>query len=745
VGGETETVRLVVMGSDDYVSDRFPTLSFAQKDCLDIKDFFRSPEGVVTHSSNAHELVGEAFTTEAAKEKLLQVARDTDENDLLIVFFAGHGHLSEGENDPILVTHDLDPKRVERLGDEGLRMSFLQQYVFERCAGHSLLFMDSCYAGNYAQVASNRERFLGAAMVNSGGRIGRHTAFLSCRAGELSFEETGLGNGRFTSRLLNGLRGEARGRDSLVVTANFLFPYLQTVSADQPPELGGANAGALVLSRPRMVETLGTIDEDKTRAIVAPSWAVKAMANPLDGCVGLVDEILSCIPATFTPGISAAQEVAQRLFGRTARLETFSAHTSDIAARSSSAVGAELAALSQQFVRGGWRSANGWSVTPAGGARRLGNNKLSVVTRRYSGRGAFDALVVKEDLPERWSNDAAAVVLAGALDGLVNPDATCQSIAGDAADALRTAYGRVPDAMYQQRFDSFRSVLSEQMIYFQPILKLAQIPEGVGIDGWEALARDPRTGSAPEALFQAAELWGTRFIVELDLTLARKGIEGYLEAHRRVVDLSRAEGIKPVSVNVYPESLLSNSYLDGLADVLRSTGLPPGELVLEISEKRPLPRPPYVARSESATRAFGRVLEEIVRSHRVSFAIDDFGVGHASLDRLSKLHLAHVKIDRAVLMNSSAIQAIALVVDITRRLTSSASKIVIEGYDEAAAARISLRQLYEDAKVLHLQGHLVEMPRPELHGLNGRLREVIAGLVRGDDNYDLADLVAVER
>ncbi|MBS1101899.1 bifunctional diguanylate cyclase/phosphodiesterase [Gluconobacter sp. Dm-62] len=91
-----------------------------------------------------------------------------------------------------------------------------------------------------------------------------------------------------------------------------------------------------------------------------------------------------------------------------------------------------------------------------------------------------------------------------------------------------------------------------------------------------------------------------------------------------------------VCVNVSPAWLV-NERLSGLVDrVLGETGLAPGRLQIELSECRPFGPSDIAFRELSRVRALG-----------VRLAIDDFGAGYSSLERLRIYPLDQIKLDRA--------------------------------------------------------------------------------------------------
>ncbi|MBS1064987.1 bifunctional diguanylate cyclase/phosphodiesterase [Gluconobacter kondonii] len=90
-----------------------------------------------------------------------------------------------------------------------------------------------------------------------------------------------------------------------------------------------------------------------------------------------------------------------------------------------------------------------------------------------------------------------------------------------------------------------------------------------------------------------------------------------------------------VCVNVSPVWLV-NERLALLVDtVLTETGLPPGRLQIELSECRPFGPSDIAFRELSRVRALG-----------VRLAIDDFGAGYSSLERLRIYPLDQIKLDR---------------------------------------------------------------------------------------------------
>ena len=93
-----------------------------------------------------------------------------------------------------------------------------------------------------------------------------------------------------------------------------------------------------------------------------------------------------------------------------------------------------------------------------------------------------------------------------------------------------------------------------------------------------------------------------------------------------------------VSVNVSGIQFRDSRLEGQLDDVLRTTGLSPGRLLLEITETVLMDDPQSSAAVLAGIRNLG-----------VRIAVDDFGTGYSSLAYLKRFTIDHLKIDRSLL------------------------------------------------------------------------------------------------
>lgn len=292
-------------------------------------------------------------------------------------------------------------------------------------------------------------------------------------------------------------------------------------------------------------------------------------------------------------------------------------------------------------------------------------------------------------------------------------------------DDLKKDFGFVSEYLYERRFQLFCERLQTMVIYFEPVICIDA--NEFFISGWEALARDTKTLTAPVDLFQAAELWGSRFKVELDQYFLRIAAKSYKEARKS--KQRRLSDVVPLSVNVYPESLIRTAYFETVREILEADIISPRNLILEISEKSELPQSDNGVKLENPLIYFKTKLLEYVHQFNIRFAIDDFGVGYASVSRLAGLNPCHVKIDREILYHQSNELIINFVHQIVKDNNLYPPNVIVEGVDETTPIDLyKLKQL----GVTYVQGHIVGKPQPEVYRLSQEKSEELKKMILGE-------------
>ena len=214
----------------------------------------------------------------------------------------------------------------------------------------------------------------------------------------------------------------------------------------------------------------------------------------------------------------------------------------------------------------------------------------------------------------------------------------------------------------------------ELRLDYQPLIDLAT----GRMTGAEALLRwdHPELGTlAPLRFVPIAEQSG--LIVPIGAWVLR---EACLQAARWTAANPAAADLE-IAVNVSPRQLASGAFADEVAAALGAAGLPAGRLCLEVTESA------VVADLETATRSLDRLKRLGVR-----LALDDFGVGYASLGQLKALPPVDVlKIDRSfvdgVLGDHEDKAIVAAVISLAASLGLRTVAEGVESDDQAALLR----------------------------------------------------------
>ncbi len=223
-------------------------------------------------------------------------------------------------------------------------------------------------------------------------------------------------------------------------------------------------------------------------------------------------------------------------------------------------------------------------------------------------------------------------------------------------------------------------------LFYQPLF----CAEG-NLRGMEALIRmnDPMMGLVPPASFiDVAE--ESSVIVPLGRWVLKQALS---DAKRW--DL-QALGAR-VMVNVSMRQVEQPDFAADVLSIVRSAGVSPQCLELEITERLMMENPPQVMRQLTRLRENG-----------VRIAIDDFGVQHSSLSALRSLPFDTLKLDRtfvtAIEEDERALHIVGAIVSMAQAL---GKRVVAEGIESEEQVRT-----LSGFPGIDLQGYYFSRPRP---------------------------------
>ncbi|MFC8617835.1 EAL domain-containing protein [Micromonospora purpureochromogenes] len=723
--------RAVLIGVNHCGHDvQLPALRYAESDAEAMRGVLLDQRMGTFDDGDVDLYVGASATWGAIKARLREIALDSRPSDVLLVYFAGHALVPEWSTqlDAYLVTADLDPDRLRREPDNGLRMAFLRRDVFEEFAGTSFLILDCCHAGIYADADLRHAE----AMQTYRTQVDRHSALLACPSGSAARESEEHRHGILTHHVLRALLGEAADENDRVS-----FGQMVTFVAEQgvePPPVQLVHTWG-----PTTVLTQPPVSRHDRQVMSAPAnpGTTRPCKSPLDDRASSIMQLLGRIFRSEARPMqpSRQQGQAQRLEIIRYALDADSAAVVEFSGRGIGVVNStvrfhkeelrpllELSAADAIQYR---TSMPGHIVSNEAGRRLL------CVPLSYEDDRTLTLTVVDPALALLDTGEPLAVMLRTIWES--NPLDDPLEAEMRVMTALRRNFGRLPLNLYQYAFSLYQKLIGSMSMVFQPVVELDLRPAGVSIQSYEALARrGDNEVRAPLVALQMAHAWGDRFVVERDALLLAKAVHSYAEADAN----APWQGTKPLSVNVAVRSLLSDSYLGQVGKALAEANLNPRTLTLEISEQDAIEPRPGERWPQEPLAYFHRRLTDLAREQRISFAVDDFGVGYASLARMAELPLTQIKVDRAVLHHPLALEELKLVARVARDALErghapNGRAVIVEGYDDEAP--VALKQIY-DLGIHHVQGYFCgEVASTSLRSLNQSVRDRIAARVRGEE------------
>lgn len=213
-------------------------------------------------------------------------------------------------------------------------------------------------------------------------------------------------------------------------------------------------------------------------------------------------------------------------------------------------------------------------------------------------------------------------------------------------DTLNRQYGMCSQRISERRLELFCEDLRQVDVQFEKILELDNSGRKA-IWGWDVTANCCDTDQFPGDLFTTAEEWQEEFRTTLDLHLLQKAAYRYKDVCE-AGNLLRLDDIKPLCLNVYPQSLQKTDYINCLRELTEKVVIHGSRLVFEISDKTPFLNGDSAER-QSELQDFARLLKSLREEFGIRIALDEFGTGHSPLSRLKCLEPDILKINKSML------------------------------------------------------------------------------------------------
>ena len=205
----------VVIGIGQYASDEIPDLQYAAADAQAMRDFLTSEAAGPFEEDHILFLSDENATVDAVRQAMFVFLQRADWNDLVVIYFAGHGAPDPNRPDNLyLLPHDadLDALAATAFPMWDVKTALRRQISAERV----IVISDACHSGGTQEGLENPINGTFADLFTPSRRL----TLTAAANNELSFEDArwGGGHGVFTHNLLEGLRGAADANSDGIVT-----------------------------------------------------------------------------------------------------------------------------------------------------------------------------------------------------------------------------------------------------------------------------------------------------------------------------------------------------------------------------------------------------------------------------------------------------------------------------------------------------------------------------------------------
>jgi diguanylate cyclase (GGDEF)-like protein len=249
--------------------------------------------------------------------------------------------------------------------------------------------------------------------------------------------------------------------------------------------------------------------------------------------------------------------------------------------------------------------------------------------------------------------------------------------------------------------DLRRAIIGNQLfLLYQPKVDLSTLE----LAGVEALVRwkHPELGIlTPDHFIPLAEQTG--LIMPLTLWVLNEALRQCRVWNQENIPLD-------VAVNLSPWNLQSSSLPEQIDGLLRSSGVPPSQLELELTESAIMANPKQAAEILTVMKQMG-----------LRITVDDFGTGYSSLAHLHKLPIDTIKVDKSFVIKMATEVHDAVIVRSMIHLAHNLKlKVVAEGVENRQTLDM-LRKMGCDMA----QGYHISHPRPA-EELPGRLHDWLA-------------------
>ncbi len=245
----------LIIAVGKYRDPKINSLRYAENDARELYRVLTNHRTGMFKPRNVTVLINQNATEKNIKFKFDDIiSKAKQKDDLLLVFYAGHGFTYPSGSDTYWLTYDtiVGDREGKRIKSTAFSNLTLATKLTDIKANTVVFFVDACFSsGMVKKPASIRglETYLGTDKD--------YVIITSSQADQRSIESSRLRHGLFSYSLIKGLSGEADVNSDGLVDIEELWPLVTSqvsklasdMNAEQQPRRGGSSGGSIYLSK----------------------------------------------------------------------------------------------------------------------------------------------------------------------------------------------------------------------------------------------------------------------------------------------------------------------------------------------------------------------------------------------------------------------------------------------------------------------------------------------------------------
>ena len=240
---EKPTLYLVTVGINNYKNSKY-NLNYAEADADGVEQSLKQSSTGIFKDIVIYKIRNEKAIKSNILAALDEVKKKSLEQDILVVYYAGHGVMSgesASDSEFFIVPSDVTQLygRDDMLKEKAISASSLKAYAQSINAQKQIFILDACQSAGALETVTQR----GAAEEKAIAHLARSTGtfwITSTGSDQFASEFEKLGHGIFTYSLIEGINGKADTNNDKKLTIRELSTYIENKVPELSEQLKGS-------------------------------------------------------------------------------------------------------------------------------------------------------------------------------------------------------------------------------------------------------------------------------------------------------------------------------------------------------------------------------------------------------------------------------------------------------------------------------------------------------------------------